>query len=148
MRKLRPLLICATLSVILSGCATSAGRCFQELFEPASKGQEALAAGLTSYEEGDYADAAKNLKRAIARGLTRQQSAGAHKHLAFINCASEREAQCRREFRNALALDPAMELAPSEAGHPIWGPIFRSLKAAGQRPDGVNERAAQRSGAS
>jgi hypothetical protein len=22
-----------------------------------------------------------------------------------------------------------MELAPAEAGHPIWGPIFRSLKA-------------------
>jgi hypothetical protein len=21
-----------------------------------------------------------------------------------------------------------MELAPAEAGHPIWGPIFRSLK--------------------
>lgn len=137
MRKLRPLLISATLSLMLSGCATSAGRCLQELFQPPSRGQEALAAGLTLYSEGDYADSAKYLKRAIARGLTRQQSANAHKHLAFINCASERETQCRREFRNALAQDPAMELAPGEAGHPIWGPIFRSLKARGQRTDGV-----------
>jgi Tfp pilus assembly protein PilF len=134
--------------LLLSGCATSAGRCFQELFQPTSRGQEALAAGLALYDEGNYASSARKLKLAIAQGLTRQESASAHKHLAFINCASEREAQCRREFRNALALDPAMELEPGEAGHPIWGPIFRSLKAPGQRPDGVTERTSQRSGAS
>jgi len=26
-------------------------------------------------------------------------------------------------------VDPGLELAPAEAGHPVWGPIFRSLKA-------------------
>ena len=36
--------------------------------------------------------------------------------------------QCRDEFRRALAVDPALELAPAEAGHPVWGPIFRSVK--------------------
>jgi Tfp pilus assembly protein PilF len=142
------LLISTMLSIILSGCATSAGRCLQELFQPSSMGQEALAAGLALYDEGDYADSLKNLKHAIAQGLTRQESANAHKHLAFINCVSERETQCRREFRNALALDPAMELAPAESGHPIWGPIFRSLKAPGSRPEEGTERTSHRPGAS
>ena len=40
-----------------------------------------------------------------------------------------RSGPCREEFRKALAIDPGMELAPAEAGHPIWGPIFRSVKA-------------------
>ena len=53
----------------------------------------------------------------------------AHKHLAFINCSQNRTGPCRDEFRKALAIDPSMELAPAEAGHPTWGPIFRSLKA-------------------
>jgi len=26
-------------------------------------------------------------------------------------------------------VDPTMDLAPAEAGHPIWGPIFRAVKA-------------------
>jgi Tfp pilus assembly protein PilF len=141
------LLISATLSIILSGCATDAGRCLQEMFQPYSMGQQALVAGLNQYDEAQYADSAKNLKHAIAQGLSRQESAIAHKHLAFINCASERESQCRREFRDALALDPALELEPAEAGHPIWGPIFRSLKAQGPRPDGDTERTSHRSGA-
>ena len=54
-----------------------------------------------------------------------KERANAHKHLAFIHCASNREQQCRDEFRKALAVDPALELAPEEAGHPVWGPIFR-----------------------
>jgi hypothetical protein len=28
-----------------------------------------------------------------------------------------------------LDLNPALELEPAESGHPIWGPVFRSLKA-------------------
>jgi len=27
-------------------------------------------------------------------------------------------------------VDPPLDLAPAEAGHPVWGPIFRSLKSA------------------
>jgi len=49
--------------------------------------------------------------------------------VAFIHCSENRSRQCRDEFRKALAIDPDMELAPAEAGHPTWGPIFRSAKA-------------------
>jgi len=93
-------------------------------------GPGALSAGLKQYEEGEYAESAKNLQGAIELGIEAKERANAHKHLAFIHCSSNRQQQCREEFRKALAVDPALELAPAEAGHPVWGPIFRSLKPA------------------
>jgi Tfp pilus assembly protein PilF len=118
----------AAVFAMLSGCASEPVRRVQEILMP-SKGQPALSSGLKQYEDGDYADAAKNLQLALDQGLSERERVSAHKHLAFINCASSRERQCRDEFRKALALDPKMELAPAEAGHPIWGPIFKSLKS-------------------
>jgi Tfp pilus assembly protein PilF len=93
-------------------------------------GPGALSAGLKQFVVGDYAESAKNLQGAIDLGIADKERANAHKHLAFIHCSSNRVGQCREEFRKALAVDPALELAPEEAGHPVWGPIFRSLKAA------------------
>lgn len=93
-------------------------------------GTSALSAGLKLYEDGDYEESAKNLQGAIDLGVAAKERANAHKYLAFIHCSSNRVGQCRDEFRKALAVDPALELAPAEAGHPVWGPIFRSLKAA------------------
>jgi len=92
-------------------------------------GPGALSAGLKQYENGNYEESAKNLQGAIDLGVPEKQRATAHKHLAFIHCSSNRVGQCRDEFRKALAVDPALDLAPAEAGHPVWGPIFRSLKA-------------------
>jgi Tfp pilus assembly protein PilF len=92
-------------------------------------GSSALKAGLKQYEEGDFASSLKNLQGAIEVGVPVKQRATAHKHLAFIQCSWGQERECREEFRKALAADPKMQLAPAEAGHPVWGPIFRSLKA-------------------
>jgi Tfp pilus assembly protein PilF len=91
-------------------------------------GPGSLNAGLKQYESGDYEESAKNLQGAIDLGVAEKERANAHKHLAFIHCSSNRVGHCRDEFRKALAIDPALELAPAEAGHPVWGPIFRSLK--------------------
>jgi Tfp pilus assembly protein PilF len=93
-------------------------------------GPSALSAGLKQYENGDYEESAKNLQVAIELGVPEKLRANAHKHLAFIHCSSNRERQCRDEFRKALAADPSTQLDAAEAGHPVWGPIFRSLKAA------------------
>jgi Tfp pilus assembly protein PilF len=93
------------------------------------KAEPLLQAALRQYEEGEYDESAKNLQVAIDQGLAAKERAKAHKHLAFIHCASNRERQCREEFRRALAVDPSLELAPAEAGHPVWGPLFRSVKA-------------------
>jgi Tfp pilus assembly protein PilF len=88
-----------------------------------------LQAGLRQYDDGEYDESAKTLKAAIDQGLPPKDRVNAHKYLAFIHCAENRQRACREEFRQALAIDPSLELAPAEAGHPVWGPIFRSLKA-------------------
>jgi Tfp pilus assembly protein PilF len=92
-------------------------------------GPGALRAGLKQYENGDYEESAKNLQGAIELGVPEKSRVTAHKHLAFIHCSTNRVGQCRDEFRKALAVDPSFELSPAESGHPVWGPIFRSLKA-------------------
>jgi Tfp pilus assembly protein PilF len=115
-------------ALLLSGCATGPMRKVHEFLQP-NKGQAALNAGLKQYEDGEYAASLKNLQSALDQGLADANRIVAHKHVAFIYCVSNRERQCRDEFRKALAVDPAMELAPEEAGHPVWGPVFRSVKA-------------------
>ena len=130
MHRTKMLMRLAAITAVLlaAACSTEPVRNIQAFFAP-SKGQPALAAGLKQYEDGDYADSARSLAGAIEQGLGDRERVNAHKHLAFIHCASSRERQCRDEFRKALAIEPAMELAPAEAGHPTWGPIFRSLKS-------------------
>src|SRR5438477_565328 len=95
--------------LLLTACSTQPLRDF---IEP-SVGAAALKAGIRQYDEGAYAEAARYLQGAIDLGLSDAQ----------------RERQCRDEFRKALAVDPALELDPAEAGHPVWGPVFRSIKA-------------------
>ena len=102
-------------------------------------GPGALSAGLKQYENGDYEESAKNLQGAIDLGVAEKQRATAHKHLAFIHCASNRVGQCRDEFRKALAVDPHFDLNRAEAGHPVWGPIFRSLKSTKQSPEAASK---------
>ena len=89
----------------------------------------ALSTGLKQYDDGDYPQSAKNLQAALDQGLGNKDKVNAHKHLAFIHCSENRTQRCREEFRKALAVDPAMELAAAEVGHPIWGPIFQNVKA-------------------
>ena len=103
--------------VVLGACAT---------LIPA--GEAELAAGIRVYERGRVADAASYLQRSLDLGLRESDQVVAHKYLAFIHCASAREALCRDEFRLALALNPSFSLNAAEAGHPTWGPVFRSLK--------------------
>src|SRR3954471_13528787 len=98
----------------LGACSTAPGSAIQDLFNP-SKGQAALKSGLKQYEDGDYADASRNLSGALDQGLSNREQVDAHKHLAFIHCASNRPRQCREAFNKALAVDPALELAPAEA---------------------------------
>ena len=94
------------------------------------KGEQALEKGVKAYEDGEYKSAAKQLQAALDVGLdAKRDQAKAHKYLAFINCRTGREKSCRDEFSKALDADPKFELEPAEAGHPIWGPVLRSVKA-------------------
>lgn len=126
-------LIAAGLLMALAGCGTQPMRDLRDQlreFFQLGDGGSALRMGLRQYNNGQYAEAARSLQTAIDLGLTDAESANAHKHLAFINCAAQRERACRDEFRRALRADPQLELSPAEAGHPAWGPVFASLKGA------------------
>ena len=94
------------------------------------KPNQDLADGIKSYEEGDYKTALVALQKAQdPKSSSRNDQVTAHKYLAFINCVSGHEEQCRSEFRKALMINPSFDLKPAEAGHPVWGPIFRGEKA-------------------
>ena len=101
-----------------------------EAAAPAPKGADELRAALRSYEDGDYKSAERQFQAALDQGLpTALDQATARKHLAFMACVSKRTTACRAEFRKAFAADPLFDLTPAEAGHPTWGPVFRSVKA-------------------
>ena len=96
--------------------------------QPARTGEASLAAGITQFEEGNYAQAQRLLQSSLAEGLpARASQARAHKYLAFTYCVTNRTAQCRQEFSNALNADPKFTLTAAEAGHPTWGPVYRSV---------------------
>src|SRR5687767_10069610 len=119
--------IVAGVLLALSACSSAPMRELQQLLWT-SKGDAAFATGMRQYENGQYVESARNLQAAVNLGLPAAQRARAHKHLAFMHCASGRERLCREDFRKALAVEPKMELTTAEAGHPVWGPIFRSMK--------------------
>jgi Tfp pilus assembly protein PilF len=113
----------AALLALLAGCAQL------QSVSPLSKGRSALNEGIRQYDDGQHAAAAKSLQTALDLGLSDPQRADAHKRLAFIHCSVGRAGPCREEFRKALAAQPELILAPAEAGHPVWGPIFTAAKA-------------------
>lgn len=112
---------------LLAGCAQQpASTGVMELSErPAEK---ALLAGMRAYDDGQYPEAEKLFDTALGSGLASpKDKAAAHKYLAFIYCTSNRVSQCEAAFKAARAADPAFALSKSEAGHPIWGPVYRRV---------------------
>lgn len=94
------------------------------------KALASLAQGIQQYDAGTYVEASRSLNAALDHGqLTRAEQGRARKYLAFIDCVSGREAQCKDEFRKALEIDPGFDLTVAEAGHPIWGPAYREVRA-------------------
>jgi Tfp pilus assembly protein PilF len=109
----------------LAGCAApmpSAG--LSDVIErPAER---ALLTGMRAYDDAQYAQAERALTTALQSGLSSPKDrASAHKLLAFIYCTSSRVPDCEASFRAARAADPGFALTRSEAGHPVWGPVYR-----------------------
>jgi Tfp pilus assembly protein PilF len=117
-------LILATL--LAAGCQTGP---FKDFGTSRYAGNSYLAEGVQNYEEGNYKVAKRRLQFALEEGLSRPDRVKAHKFLAFIACVSSQPLTCREEFAIALELDPKFELDAAEAGHPIWGPMFKSVKS-------------------
>lgn len=94
-----------------------------------NKAEQELGMGIHHYEEGDYKKAAGYFQNALDGGLASGvDRIAAHKYLAFIYCISGEKLACRGEFKQVLRLNPKFNLTPAEAGHPLWGPVFRAVK--------------------
>lgn len=122
-------LLAMLLAALLSACAIEPVR--QASPPPAASNEavDTLNAGVRLYEDGQYDLSAERLHRAIRLGLRATPDLiRAHKHLAFIQCATGKTEECADSFRAALKLDPGFELSKAEAGHPMWGPVFVAVR--------------------
>jgi Tfp pilus assembly protein PilF len=120
----------AAVCVLVAGCAAAPPPApptgLADLMDQPA--ERALLQGVRAYDDGQYAAAETALRRALAEGLkSPRDRATAHKLLAFITCTSDRVDDCRSEFRSARAADASFALSRSEVGHPVWGPVYRSL---------------------
>ena len=133
--RIRNILIWSVTLLVISGCQNF-GRLGSSA-EGCSQGQVAntptdkkLNYGVLSYEEGNYQASITALQGVLDTGLSgKPEQVKAYKYLAFIQCVSGRESMCRDYFKKALEIDPNFNLNSAEAGHPIWGPAFRSVKS-------------------
>ena len=91
--------------------------------------ERALLAGMKAYDDAQYDSADRLFREALAVGLVSPRDrAEAHKRLAFIQCAAGRLGECETEFKLARQADRTFALDKSEAGHPVWGPVYKKLQ--------------------
>jgi hypothetical protein len=126
----RALMVSALALALLGGCAQQPPAPANGLLDVAERpAEKALLAGIRAYDDAAYPQAEKQFRQALGAGLVSSKDrAAAHKHLAFIACTSNRMAECEGEFTAARQADPAFTLSKSEAGHPLWGPVYKRLQ--------------------
>ena len=117
-------------ALLLTGCASQTARDIGIDKLAPRKAEQTLSSGVRQYEDGELNSAQKSLQDALTLGLAfDNDKVTAHKYLAFIHCASNQEKLCREAFRRAFEVDPAFKLERAEIGHPLWGPVYNSLRA-------------------
>lgn len=96
-----------------------------------SEAQARYQQGLVKYRESSFDAALADFGAAASSGnLKPAEEVNARKHMAFIHCSNGRELPCREQFQAILKSEPKFELAANEASHPVWGPVWRSVKGA------------------
>jgi tetratricopeptide (TPR) repeat protein len=108
--------------------------------KPAADGQPAFShseaqalyqQALVKYRESRFEAALVDFGAAASSGnLKSSEEINARKHMAFIHCSNGRELPCREQFQAILKAEPKFELAANEASHPVWGPVWRSVRGA------------------
>ncbi len=143
----------AIIAVILAGCATTEELPPPPANEPApltatpaaseeqsppprqaKPGETPLRTGIDAYENARYSAARKSLLNALEAGLDAADQVTAHKYLAFVACAGGQRTLCKKHFRSALEIDPGFTLSATEAGHPVWGKVFRDIQKEQSKP--------------
>lgn len=132
------LMLASMCSLLLVGCGSMISTCEDggggiRLFGKNVVDQK-LDIGVREYQEGNYLTSMDAFKSVLkTNAADKRAKVTSYKYLAFIHCISSQEVMCRENFSKVLELDPAFELSSAEAGHPIWGPVFRSVKNAGSK---------------
>jgi len=127
-RRLRLKVAIASAAWLLVACMQTPPAPIGLLDVSARPGERALLAGLKAYDDAQYDSADRLFREALAAGLASPRDrAEAHKRLAFIHCAAGRLADCESEFKLARQADRTFALDKSEAGHPVWGPVYKKL---------------------
>jgi tetratricopeptide (TPR) repeat protein len=150
-------IVAAAVALLVAGCpempskpAPAAPQITEEVLR--TRANDQLATGIRLYNDGEYDNAVKSLNSSLEHGLLSKVDASrARKYLAFSHCVSNREAQCRSEFRKAFEINPDFALSAAEDGHPIWGPVYRSVRtqliaereASVKKPSGSLDKAEQ-----
>ena len=121
--------LASSLVLLLAACAVPPDKPIG-LTEVAERpAEKALLAGIRAYDDGQYIESEKQFKMALGAGLaSAKDRAAANKHLAFIYCTSNRQPDCEAAFRAARQADPSFALSKSEAGHPVWGPVYKRVQ--------------------
>lgn len=95
---------------------------------PKHTGVNQLDQAVAQYESGDYDESFASFKQALKAGLAKPADRSrAYKYLAFISCSRENQKACRDYFRKARQADPKFSLSATEAGHPLWGPVYEQV---------------------
>jgi len=116
-------------AALLAACAQPAPPPVGVMDLSARPAERALLAGLKAYDDAQYESADRLFREALAAGLASPRDrAEAHKRLAFLHCAAGRLGECEAEFRLAREADRNFALDKSEAGHPVWGPVYKKLQ--------------------
>ena len=124
-----PLRLAIALAALLVAGCMQASPPLGLLDVSARPAERALLAGLKAYDDAQYDSADRLFREALATGLVSPRDrAEAHKRLAFIHCAAGRLADCETEFKLARQADRNFALDKSEAGHPVWGPVYKKLQ--------------------
>lgn len=98
------------------------------LKEKRDRAVSTLADGVKQYEAGTYDEAMNSFLVALdSASLNLAEQLVARKTMAFMHCIAGRESRCKEEFEKAVTLDQKFELLPAEAGHPTWGPVFKTV---------------------
>ncbi|MCS3508061.1 hypothetical protein D3C87_1761680 [compost metagenome] len=113
-------------TVLLAGCA---GISSQPESPPSAEALAQLQQVRDTYGAGRYGEVIRTVATSdTLASSTKAVRIEAYKLQAFSYCVSRYAQLCEDSFARILALDPAFELAPNEAGHPSWGPVFQRAR--------------------
>ncbi|MGE8691477.1 MAG: TssQ family T6SS-associated lipoprotein [Achromobacter sp.] len=130
--KIRILSSLLGLSVLLAGCAGVTSR--QPEGPPTAEALDQLQQVRDKYSAGRYGEVIRTVATSDALATsTKAVRIEAYKLQAFSYCVSRYPQLCEDSFSRILALDPAFTLAPNEAGHPVWGPVFQQARSQAAR---------------